>query len=318
MALTDAQLAIKVEEIWHGESMPTYANYQPIEEVIARRNRLFIESDETLFILHRAASENFEEKLKKLKYGKTIRAMRLHPIRDSDEDDIPKKEKVKAFNFANIYDGSTSLLPVYLPSLTIISMSDMNICNFTLKALPSVRKLSLMNTQFLDDTWFLELPYLTSLILEQTTPPLKAFAQSLVRCPRIESFFLSHHWAPDDFPALYLPNCTDFSFRGHCVPKLSLYLPRVKVLYLNKNGQADNITLLEQGNAAMKEFNLRPGESPSTFPTPRAHESIPVVLKYFQERSNAQAYVGLKDAKWNFGQGSLHPIYVRELLLKQI
>eukprot|EP00397_Hematodinium_sp_SG-2012_P035713 GEMP01038455.1.p1 GENE.GEMP01038455.1~~GEMP01038455.1.p1 ORF type:complete len:390 (+),score=127.82 GEMP01038455.1:68-1171(+) len=321
-----------------GSSTVCSTDYQPIDEEIERRNLFFIESEKTLFILRGAASANFEVNvLKKLKHRNTIEAMRLHPIGDDDEDDddedsddfddgddddddsddddddgddddndedkrsIPKKnKKVKAntFDFDNTYVASTSLLATYLPRLATISVMHMNICNFTLKALPSVEHLNLVDPQYQDDTWFLDLPNLKTLIMENTAPPAKAFAQSLVRCPRIEHFFSHKYWTTDNLPSLYLPHCTDFTFRrGDCVSKLHLYLPRVESLNLDANYSLSNVKLLKQGNAAMKEFNLPAREPPAKFSLSLINASLsPKAMKYFEECGRVLSYEGLEDS----------------------
>ena len=43
--------------------------------------------------------------------------------------------------------------------------------------------------------------------------PVQKFAESLVKCPKIEKFFAHKYWPEEKLPALYMPHCRDFTFR---------------------------------------------------------------------------------------------------------
>ena len=45
------------------------------------------------------------------------------------------------------------------------------------------------------------------------TPPVQKFAESLVKCPKIEKFFAHKYWPEQKLPSLYMPHCRDFTFR---------------------------------------------------------------------------------------------------------
>ena len=102
--------------------------------------------------------------------------------------------------------------------------------------------------------------------MECHTPPVGLFARSIVQCPKIRRFFSHKYWAEQgSLPSLYLPNCEDFTLRrADCMSKISLYLPRVKILNLDADYDLKEITLLKRGHASHGEWNV-PAEQQSDF-----------------------------------------------------
>eukprot|EP00439_Symbiodinium_sp_Y106_P011857 s3211_g1.t2 len=79
-------------------------------------------------------------------------------------------------------------------------------------------------------------------------------------------FFAHKYWVDGALPSLYLPSCTDFTFRrGDCVAKLTLYLPRVKDLNLDANYDLRVLKFLKQGHASQAEWNLPTQANQSNF-----------------------------------------------------
>lgn len=231
----------------------------PVETEIQKRGHEFIEDSNNLFVLTSAAGRNptnFENSiLKKLKHAKSITKMYLYPVPGWDEKD-------PVFDFTNF----TKLVCKYLPQVTELMVQHMLVKNFELRNWQQLRKLVLIDPQRQDSKWSLELENLEELIMENHTPPVKLFASSLVHCPKIRRFFAHKYWADEHLPSLYLPNCTDFTFRrGDCCEKLSLYLPRVKMLNLDANYDLKVLKFLKQGHAAQAHWNLPTQAKQSTF-----------------------------------------------------
>ena len=247
---SEATLAKKLSEMLEG---PTLSFPNPLYQEIEKRNLATLEDRDNFFVLKSAVGQtpaDFEKVLKKVKNAATITKLRLHPIEAGSEDD----EDGPVFDFTNF----SKLLCKYLPHVEYFGAMGMSVKNFELKNLPKLSTVCLIAPQMEDQKWNLELPNLEVLILENSAPPVKAFTQSLIQCPRIRKFFSHKYWtAEGELLGLYLPNCEDFTLRrADCMFKISLYLPRVKILNLDADYDLKDITLLKRGHASHAEWNL--------------------------------------------------------------
>ena len=244
---TNAKLATELARMLAGATM---VHPNPVETEIEKRNHEFIEDADNLFVLKSAAGRSaahFENSvLKKLQHAQSITKIYLYPVPGWDEED-------PVFDFT----GFSQLVGKYMPMVTALLLQHMLVKHFELKSWPQLKELTLVDPQCQDGKWNLELENLEVLIMENHVPPAKNFAASVVQCPKIRRFFAHKLWAEETLPSLYLPNCTDFTFRrGDCVDKLSLYLPRVRTLNLDANYDLRVLNFLKQGHARHAQWNL--------------------------------------------------------------
>ena len=252
---SEATLAKKLADMLAAPSM-IYPN--PVDTEIERRQLETLEDRDNFFVLKSAVGktpEDLENVLKKLRHGATITKLRLQPVPGWSEDD-------PVFDF----QGFSELVRKYLPQVNYFGAMHMLVKNFELKNLPQLQTVCLIDPQIQDGKWNLELANLEELIMENHTPPVKLFAQSIIQCPKIRRFFSHKYWAEQgSLPSLYLPNCEDFTLRrADCMSKISLYLPRVKILNLDADYDLKEITLLKRGHASHGEWNV-PAEQQSDF-----------------------------------------------------
>jgi len=233
----------------------TYPN--PIETAIRQHNRKypFIESKTVLAILESdvgATPERFLERvLKELKYKDTIKIMHFYDLR---EEGLP-------FNFAKFSEQ----LAEYLPKCEHLYVRYMLITNFRIESI-TIKNLSLISPQLQDEEWEVKCPNLVELDMQNHTPPVKNFQRALINCPRIETYFSHKFWNREPLPAMYLPNCTNFTFRrGDCTESLKLYLPRVEEVTLDACYDLKRVELLTEGHPDHAEWNKAPGSELSKF-----------------------------------------------------
>jgi len=232
----------------------------PVDTAIQRHRwrNPFIESKSVLAILESdvgATPEMFLERvLKKLKYKATIKYVHLYPAGDTSEDDSP-------FDMAK-FSGQ---LVMHLPECKFLQVMNMKVCNFRVES-PTIKVLSLIDPQMKDKVWEINCPNLLTLEMQNHTPPLQNFQRALLNCPHIKTYFSHKYWNEEPIPALYLPNCTKFTFRrGDGTDSLKLYLPRVKELTLDSCFVLNNVELLTEGHADHSEWNKAPGSELSKF-----------------------------------------------------
>ena len=137
--------------------------------------------------------------------------------------------------------------------------------NFRLES-KTLKVLVMVDPQMKDGKWEIKCPNLVELEFQNHEPPVKNFAQALINCPRIETYFSHKYWNKQPLPELYLPNCTKFTFRrGDSTQSLKLYLPKVKELSLEACYDLKTVELLTKGHPDHAEWNLAPGATPSKF-----------------------------------------------------
>jgi len=253
---TDSELATELSKMLDSGCM-TYPN--PVMTEIVKRKKMFLESSNDLFILNSGAGETpikFEnEILMKLKYKATIKKVHLYPVSASSESD-------PVFDFSRF----SEMIHRHLPKAEHLHIMHMRLKNFKVKGIPQLRSMHLVDPQCQDEEWNIELPELRKLVLQNHTPPVKNFGQSLIKCPKIEEFFAHKYWHEENLPKLYLPNCKKFTFRrGDCTSRLSLYIPRVEEFNLDANYSLSNITLLKKGHKEHKQWNMASVETHSKF-----------------------------------------------------
>ncbi|CAE8635193.1 unnamed protein product [Polarella glacialis] len=249
------QLADAFERAMYGGASASSSDYGPVQARLQELGVHFVESKTVLFVLRPQACKAFEDEvLKKLRHKGTIRKLRFHGIQDG-EDPGP------AFLFTHV----GPLVRQYLPQLKELGVQFMAVENFRLTGVTSLRQVYFVGARFRDNNVFvMELPELKSLNIALCTPPSQGLAASLLKCPRIESFYA--HKFMDDPPSLYLPSCKTFCFRrGDCVSKLHLYLPRVKKVVLDAMYDLKNLKFLPHAKKEIKEFALPKGTPESTF-----------------------------------------------------
>ena len=184
---TDAKLATELAQML-ACGVKTYPN--PVETEIEKRKHAFIEDKHTLFVLRSAAGKSpahFENSvLKKLQHAGSITQMYLYPVPGWSEKD-------PVFDCKNF----CQLVRKYLPQVTQLWVQHMLVKNFELKSWPQLRSLTLIDPQCQDQKWGIELENLEELVMENHCPPVKLFANSILKCPRIRRFFAHKYWAGD-------------------------------------------------------------------------------------------------------------------------
>ena len=108
-----------------------------------------------------AAPEMFLEKvLNKLQYKETIKYMHLHHADVGDvEDRVP-------FDFKKFGE----VLAAHLPKVELLYIMHMPVKNFVLKS-EAIKSLQLLQPEFMDNKWDINLPYLENLDLQFHSPP---------------------------------------------------------------------------------------------------------------------------------------------------
>ncbi|CAE8585363.1 unnamed protein product [Polarella glacialis] len=280
------KLADAYETAMYGGASASSSEYGPVQERLQELGVHFVESKTVLFVLCPQACLAFEDKvLKKLRHKGTIRKLRFHGIQDG-EDPGP------AFDFRHV----GPLIRQYLPELGELGFQFMAVKNFSLTGVTSLRQVYFVGARFQDDNVFdMELPELKSLNIALCTPPSQGLAASLLKCPRIESFYA--HKFMDDPPSLYLPSCKTFCFRrGDCVSKLHLYLPRVEKVVLDAMYDLKNLKFLPQGKKEIKEFALPKGTPESTFTVSVVNACLGTAAKqYLSTHPRVRRIDGLSD-----------------------
>jgi len=257
VAPTTEELANQLHAMLTSPNGIMYPN--PVNDAVVKHKEKFpfIESEKVLAILESdvgATPERFLRKvLHTLKYKDTIKYLHLHRIHPADEG--------PPFDFSKFSEH----LAEYLPKCEFFHVWDMPICNFRIES-NSIKQLLIVCPQLHDEEWELNCPNLVHFDMQNHTPPVKNFQRALINSPRIETFYSHKYWHTDDLPALYLPNCTDFTFRrGEHTKSLKLYLPKVKYLALDACYSLKNVELLTQGHADHAEWNKVPGTELTKF-----------------------------------------------------
>jgi len=226
----------------------------------------FIESKSVLAVLKSDVGKTPERflsnVLKKLKHKDTIKYVHLYPS-CTKEGDCP-------FDFSKFSEQ----LAAHLPKWEFLQVMHMYITNFRIES-TTLKNLILVAPNLKDDEWEIKCPNLVELEMQNIVPPVNKFQRALINCPRIETYFSHKYWNEQPLPALYLPNCTKFTFRrGDSTESLKLYLPRVKELNLDGCFGLKRVELLTQGHADHAEWNKDPGAKLSKFRLSRANASL--------------------------------------------
>jgi len=296
---TNSELADNLHAMLHAPSI-TYPN--PVDTELQARKLLFTESAGVLFVLQSAAGrtpEVFEnEVLKKLVHGTTIASVYLYPVPGWSESD-------PIFDFA----GFSALMARYVPNMCIFHLHHMLCRNFSLDMnLTKLHTVRLVEPQIKDGTWNMALPSLKDFSMQNHSPPIGNFAQSLVQCPNVETFFAHKYWHNRQLPELYLPSCREFTFRrGDCTSKLSLYVPRVRSLNLDACYTLKRLDLLMEGHTCHGSLNLVDKGSLSKFSVSIENANIGPNVVRTLERSgrllNPDDLLGDKHGDIGFGGG---------------
>eukprot|EP00494_Astrolonche_serrata_P026954 UN27217 len=148
------------------------------------------------------------------------------------------------------FKGFSELLHMYLPKLKKIYHQYMRTSNFVLKTPLKLEEIHIMEPTMVDREWTLDLPTLTTLMMQNHSPPPKKFAESIINCPNIETYASHKYWPLEKIPKLYFPNCKKFTFRrGDSLEALSVYLPKVNYVNVDACYGLDRLTLLKRGHA---------------------------------------------------------------------
>ena len=137
----------------------------PIYEAIYRKQHAFVESEKTLVVLDSeigAVPEVFLEKvLNNLQHKNTIKYMHLRYPNPGDdvEEQIP-------FDFKKFSEQ----LRIHLPMVELLYIMYMPIKNFKLQS-ETIKSLQLLQPEFKDDIWEIDLPNLEDLDMQHLVPP---------------------------------------------------------------------------------------------------------------------------------------------------
>jgi len=193
-----------------------------------------------------------ETVLNKLKFKDTIKIVNLG-------DDW--MEDATAFDFANFSEQ----LAQHLPNCETLNLANIPVRHFRVES-RTIKSLSILCLEMMDNEWEINCPNLVNLDLDHHSPPEKNFQRALINSPRIETYHCNKYWATSPLPALYLPNCTDFTHRrGDCTRCLELYLPRAKVVNLDSCFELEKVKLLTEGHPLHAEWNKPRGSELSKF-----------------------------------------------------
>ena len=160
---TPSELADQMHAMFTWKGAINMSN--PISEAIYRKQHAFLESEKVLVILDSeigAAPKVFLEKvLNKLQHKNTIKYMHLRYPNPGDdvEEQIP-------FDFKKFSEQ----LRIHLPMVELLYIMYMPIKNFKLQS-ETIKSLQLLQPEFKDDIWEIDLPNLEDLDMQHLVPP---------------------------------------------------------------------------------------------------------------------------------------------------
>jgi len=214
-----------------------------------------------------------ENELNTLKYKDSIKYLHLYGMHCAGDKESP-------FDLSK----HSEQLAQYLPKCEFFHVWHMHICNFRIEC-TTIKKLMIVCPQPHGEKWELNCPNFVDFDMQNHTPPVKNFQRALINSSQIETFFFHKYWTREPLPALYLPNCTDFTFRqGDNTNSIKLHLPKVEYLTLDGCFNLNDVELLTQGDADHAKWNMAPGSELSKLKLSLTNGNISATaLKSFED-----------------------------------